>query len=213
MFIIFPETHKTIAKELQKSIQENLGIELNEKRVIWGAISPDFLPKYKIYRHYLKDSIHFVVNEIVGLIYLCRFFDTKNMTGFQRKIVSTKVGVISHFLADYVCLPHAERWTFDDNFKVHVAYEKELNQRVQGHVFQDRIIDTASLSINTYESVLLKNIVREYIFDVVTEYRSEKSYERDLDFALDFNRHIMTFVFETAQALYMERTMVQSFVF
>ncbi|MDO5754678.1 MAG: zinc dependent phospholipase C family protein [Tissierellia bacterium] len=213
MFIIFPETHKIIAKELQQSILEDQGIELNEKRVIWGAISPDFLPKYKIYRHYLEDSIHFVVNEIVGLIYFCRFFNPKKMTGFQRKILSTKVGVISHFLSDYVCLPHAERWTFDDHFKVHVAYEKELNQRAQGHDFQNAIVDTASLSIDAFGAVLLKNIVREYIYDVVTEYQKEKSYKRDLNFALDFNRHIINFVFDTAEALYMERTMVKSFVF
>jgi len=72
---IFKDTHKIIAKNIHKNIYDIYGIELDEKKLLWGSISPDILPKYKLHRHYKKESLDYVVNEIVKLIFICRLSD------------------------------------------------------------------------------------------------------------------------------------------
>ncbi|MFY9284866.1 MAG: zinc dependent phospholipase C family protein [Miniphocaeibacter sp.] len=211
--IIFPEAHAIIAKNLCKDINENYNINLNEKKMIWGAISPDILPKYKIYRHYKEDSEEFLVNEIVNLIYICRFFNLKSLDNFKKKIISIKIGVISHFLSDYVCLPHKENWTFNEAFKKHVNYEKELNEVVKDHIFEKDIISTEKISLYECETIHLKKLVKEYINKVIDEYSLEQSYERDLNFALNLSTNISYFIFDVVNELNHEISMDYSFVF
>lgn len=208
---IFPETHTIIAKELTQKLNNKYELNLNEARVIWGAISPDFLPKYKIYSHYLDGSLNFVVNEIVGLIYITQRARIP-LQGFYRKFISTKIGVISHFLADYTCLAHHKKWRFKDEFRIHVAYEKNLHLSAKQHHFKE-IIRTDDLEISDFDRVLLKRIVKDYIINIVNEYSLEQSMERDLDFALDFNYKITQFILDTVSQLSMEGVRLHAFVF
>ncbi len=181
--------------------------------MIWGAISPDILPKYKIYRHYKSDSEEFLVNEIVNLIYICKFFNLENLNGYKRNMISTKIGVISHFLSDYVCLPHKENWTFNDSFKKHVNYEKELNEVVKNHVFEKSVIDLEKIELDEFKTIYLKKLVKEYIDNVIQEYSKEKSYERDLNFALNLSSNISMFIFDTVEEMSLENSANFSFVF
>lgn len=213
MCTIFPEAHAKIAKNLCEDLNRNYNYNLNEKRMIWGSISPDILPKYKIYRHYKSDSEEFLVNEIVNLIYICKFFNLKNLTKYKRNMISTKIGVISHFLSDYVCLPHKENWTFNDSFKKHVNYEKELNEIVKEHVFEKSVISLEKIVLDEFKTIYLKKLVKEYIDKVIEEYSKEKSYERDLNFALNLSSNISIFIFDTVEELSLENSMNFSFVF
>ena len=213
VLIIFPETHAIIAKELTVEINKKYNLDLSKNRMIWGAISPDILPKYKIYRHYREDSEEFLVNEIVNLIYILRYFNLNQLSGFKKNIISNKIGVISHFLSDYVCLPHKENWTFNDSFKKHVNYEKELSVEAKGHNFTKNIIETESIELYEFETIHLKELIKKYITKVVDEYSQEESYKRDLDFALNFSFNIACFIFDVVEELSLNTSMNYSFIF
>lgn len=70
MFKIFSETHKIIASNIHENIYNVYDVELNKEALLWGAIAPDILPQYKVKRHYKRESLNYVVGEIVKLIYI-----------------------------------------------------------------------------------------------------------------------------------------------
>ena len=78
--------------------------------MLWGSIAPDILPKYKFIRHYKDESIDYVVREIVKVIFMSRYVDfNKNIDAITMKVLSKKIGIISHYLTDFVCVPHSKR--------------------------------------------------------------------------------------------------------
>lgn len=213
MIVIFPDTHKIIAKNIYNEIYDKYNIKLSKNRLMWGAVSPDILPKYKIYKHYKDDNENMVINEIISLIYIVKVFDFYNLSGFRKTILSNRLGVISHFLCDYVTLPHKEKWTFNDSFNKHVVYEKELNELAKNHKFNSDIISIEKINIYEDETIMLKSIVKKYIDDVVKEYSKAQSYERDLDFGLSLSLNVSLFIIETAIELNKNTSTEYSFVF
>lgn len=194
MISIFPDTHKTIIKNVHKDIKRDYGIDLNQRRLEWGAVSPDFLKKYKKIRHYKDESIDYLVEEIVSLINHCQYVDLFKMNELENKLISYRLGVISHFLCDYVCLCHYERWTCDIKLKDHMAYERLLNKLAVSHDFTRHEF--------THHMVYdedLKVAVKALIENIVKEYGEEKIILRDLDYGYSLSFMIFSFVFETVE--------------
>jgi hypothetical protein len=75
---MFADTHKIIVNKIFEDVLVNYDIDLNREELLWGSIAPDILPQFKLHRHYKKESINFVTNEIVKLIYVCRYLDLKS---------------------------------------------------------------------------------------------------------------------------------------
>ena len=171
------------------------------------------MPQYKIVRHYKEYSIDFLVNEIVSLIYLAKIFDFKNLDRVKRKYLSKKLGVISHFLCDYMCLPHKENMTFKGSFREHCKYEKDLNKFAKSHVFTENVIELEPIDLFEFETVNLKQLVINYIDKVEEEYSKSVSFEQDLDFALNLSLNMSCFIIEVAEALAAEKDLRHSFVF
>lgn len=209
---MFPETHKIIAKKIHEEILIKYNINLDRKRLIWGAISPDILPKYKIYRHYKKDSENMIINEIISLIYIIKSFDLHKLSRFRRNMISIKLGVISHFLCDYVTLPHKDNWTFYDNCIKHLKYEKTLNQLAKNHKFKN-IIENNHMNIYDNNVVLLKTIIKKYLDSILIEYSKKEEYSRDLDFGFGLSLTISSFILELADEVSLNSDMKYSFVF
>jgi len=115
-------------------------------------------------------------------------------------ILSKKIGIISHYLADYVCLPHAKRWTFFNSMFKHLRYESELDEYVAKHDFKKNIIDTGDIDIYDAEGVSLKSKIVNYIEDVIEEYSLKVSFQNDLDFALSLNLKISYFILDTIKS-------------
>ncbi len=156
--------------------------------MLWGSIAPDFLPKYKFIRHYKDESIDYVVKEIIKIIFLSRYVDFNRGIDFITiKLLSRKIGIISHYLTDFVCAPHAKRWTFVGSMKKHIKYEKDLDTHAKHHDFKKHIILTNDIDLYENESVELKTQIKEYIETVIEEYSMKLSFNNDLDFAVEFN--------------------------
>jgi len=207
VFKIFADTHKIIAGNIHENIYNIYGIELDKNRLLWGCVAPDILPQYRLRRHYKKESLNYVVKEITKLIFISRYVDIDSDTDpIAIKILSKKIGIISHYLSDYVCLPHAERWTFTSNNVIkHINYESKLNEYSPYHDFRRNVITVNDINIYQERIIKLNHIIRKYIEEVIEEYSLKTGYKRDLDFALSLNLKMCYFIIDTVNA-YNEET-------
>ena len=85
-----------------------------------------------------------------------------------------ELGVICHFLCDYFCIPHYQRWEFKSPgaVKDHVLYENDLNKFSKTHKVRKEL--NTSLTCDD---------IRVYIYSLQKEYEGIVSYEKDLQYA------------------------------
>lgn len=198
MFDIFADSHKIIANEIHKKVEDVYGLKLDKKKLLWGSVSPDILPKYRLIRHYQDESIEYIAKEIVKVIYIGRFLESNGKVDpITVKLLSNKIGVISHYISDYTCVPHAKRWTFTDSMIKHISYESRLNDYAKHHDFKENIIDREDIDIRDIDFNGLKDEVVRYIENIVEEYSVKESFENDLNFALNLNLKLTNFVMDT----------------
>lgn len=197
MFDILSETHKLIAREIYKKVETKYNVSLDIEKLQWGSIAPDILPYYRFKRHYKDESIKYISKEIVSLIFLSRYSELNGDNSFFIKLISKKIGIISHYLCDFTCYPHAYRVTFMDNMKEHIKYEADLDVYAPNHEFEDKILKTEDLNIEENSTKELVNVVEEYIDSVVEEYmQNSVSFQNDLDYALKLSSNIALFIVE-----------------
>lgn len=204
MLKIFAESHKIIATNIYDNIYDIYGIKLNKEKLLWGSVAPDILPKYKFIRHYQDESINYIATEIIKVIFISRYLELNKMLDpITINLLSKKIGIISHYISDYVCLPHANRWTFADSMIKHVKYESHLNEYAPKHTFKKNVITVDELDIYDNNFSTLRGRIKDYIKEVVEEYSIKTSFKNDLDFALSLNLKIAYFILDTVQ-LYSE---------
>lgn len=203
MFDIFADSHKIIATKIYDNVVDSHGLKLDKDKLLWGSICPDILPQFRFIRHYKEESLNYIAKEIMKIVFISRFIDfNKNLDPITMKIMSKKIGIVSHYLSDYVCLPHAKRWTFTQGRDVmvkHIKYESKLNNYSPSHDFKSNLITIGDIDIYDTEPQELKNRIKEYIKEVVEEYSMKTGYENDLDFALSLNLKITSFILETIE--------------
>ena len=116
-------THLTISNALIENLDSSKSFFISEKNFIYGNIKPDMTSKYVLHKHYLKESFDMIIGKIKSLCKLSLDFIEKY---FSISKFSQELGVICHFLCDFFCVPHSQRWEFSHSFKKHVIYEKDL---------------------------------------------------------------------------------------
>lgn len=203
MFKILPDTHKIVAKIVHDRIKQKYNIDLNLEKMLWGSIAPDVLPYYKLKRHYFDESGDFIAKEISKIIYFSRYsYSEGNESKLFINYISKKLGIISHYLCDFVCYPHAYRMTFIDNLKKHIKYEQDLGVYArQNKYLESQYIDVINVNnINIFENsdLKLEHKVKKYLVDVIEEYKnSNHSFNNDLNFALNLSTNIALLVIES----------------
>jgi len=159
------------------------------------------LPQFRLIRHYKTESLNYIAKEIMRVIFISRYIEFNNLLDpLAMKILSKKIGIISHYLSDYVCLPHAMRWTYSENMIKHIKYESQLNEKAYNHEFKKNIINIDDLKLSDIYSFNLKKKIKKYIDDVVNEYSLKQSMENDLNYALALNLKITYFILDTIKA-------------
>lgn len=162
-------THMMIANYILDNIGEDRLHLINRKRFIWGNIKPDCASRYKFKKHYYAESIDMIVDMINRLASLS-ITEINNESSVGK--FSGELGVICHFLTDYYCLPHFQRWEFKNAIKPHVLYERELS----------KIAKTYKINVIKNKRVQIDN-VREFIDKTLELYQLEESFINDLNFA------------------------------
>jgi hypothetical protein len=203
VFKILPDTHKIVAKIVHDRIKEKYEINLNLEKMLWGSIAPDVLPYYKTKRHYFDESGDYIAREISKLIYFSRYsYSEGNESKLFINYISKKLGIIMHYLCDFVCYPHAYRMTFVDNFRKHVKYEQDLAIYARENKYlEEHFIDTIkSENINFFANIdqKLELKIKNYLVEVIKEYKSSNhSFDNDLNFALNLSTNISLLVIES----------------
>lgn len=203
MFKILPDTHKIVAKIVHDRIKEKYNVNLNLDKMLWGSIAPDVLPYYKTKRHYFDESGDYIAREISKLIYFSRYsYSEGNESKLFINYMSKKLGIIMHYLCDFVCYPHAYRMTFIENLKKHVKYEQDLALYARENKFlEESFRDVISCEdINFFENsdIKLEKKVKAYLIKVIEEYKdSNHSFDNDLNFALNLSTNISILVIES----------------
>lgn len=105
MMNILTNTHIFIGKRVLEIIKDsNIPFELNKNLFIYGNIEPDIPLKGTPIKHKREEGLPFILKKIEEL---------KNMRLNTQKdidIFSLNVGIICHYLSDFYCLPHVQRW-------------------------------------------------------------------------------------------------------
>ena len=203
MFKILPDTHKIVAKIVHDRIKEKYNVNLNLDKILWGSIAPDVLPYYKTKRHYFDESGDYIAREISKLIYFSRYsYSEGNESKLFINYMSKKLGIIMHYLCDFVCYPHAYRMTFIENLRKHVKYEQGLALYARENKFlEESFRDVISCEdINFFENsdIKLEKKVKTYLIKVIEEYKdSNHSFDNDLNFALNLSTNISILVIES----------------
>lgn len=167
-------------------------IDLSQDKLLWNSIAPDIIPFYKFIPHYKEESVDYIAKEIVDLIFLSQKSNLSSQDNFLNKYFSKKLGVVTHYLADYACYPHAKRIRCSSrkNGQIHLSYEKNLNSYLESHEFKQVRLESMDLETQRYSKMVQQ--VKEYILEAVKAYeRQPEDYGTDLDFALALNQRVL----------------------
>ncbi len=171
-----PRTHILIANKIYSGLEPMKKSIIKKKNFIYGNVKPDMISKYKLKKHYRKESYDIIVNKIEDLAKINDLNDIQNKKFFCN--FSQELGVICHFICDFFCVPHdeSERWEFKHSMVRHIAYEKKLNLISRNYFFKKNIKINLDYSRN----------IRDFLDEVYIDYKNNKylnSYERDLDYS------------------------------
>ena len=203
MFKILPDTHKIVAKIVHDRVKEKYNVNLNLEKMLWGSIAPDVLPYYKMKRHYFDESGDFIAREISKLIYFSRYsYSEGNESKLFINYISKKLGIIMHYLCDFMCYPHAYRMTFVENLRKHVRYEQDLALYARENKYIEEnytsVICCDKIKFFENSDIKLEKKVKNYLIDVIKEYKnSNHSFDNDLNFALNLSTNISLLVIES----------------
>lgn len=171
-------THVLIAQNILREIQVNF--KINEKNFIYGNVKPDMVSKYKLKKHYLDESFDMIVNKIKKLASLS-LLDFKKKFSVSR--FSQELGVVCHFLCDFFCIPHSERWEFKHSMNKHVKYEKDLANFAKTHIPCKEQYD------------IWGNMSVEYFLkEAHKAYKMNESYANDMQYAYFACRSVIKYI-------------------
>ncbi|WP_297633819.1 zinc dependent phospholipase C family protein [uncultured Clostridium sp.] len=163
-------THKLIANVLFHNIDDDKKFLVSKNRFIWGTIKPDCASKYKFKKHYFDESVGMIIEMIKDLSKMTP--DEVIQDGVGK--FSAELGVVCHFLCDYYCIPHSQRWEFKNPNAVrqHVNYERELAKIAKNY-------DVSLMRLDRLQI----NDIDEFIFKTQEMYKKKESFLNDLNFA------------------------------
>ena len=162
-------THFLIANSILENIDNNKSFFISEKNFIYGNIKPDISSKYVFLKHYCTESLGLITFKVN---YLCNLNLDSLSKYFSLSKFNQELGVICHFLCDFFCVPHSQRWEFKHSMKKHMLYERELSA----------IAKESNLS-KFKGDVITHNSFEDFFHALYEEYINKLDYKNDLLFS------------------------------
>lgn len=111
--------HWRLSHIIRKAIESELDIKIDAYSFTRGNVKHDILPTLVKVPHYKNDSMDFVQAQINGLSALSLINPRK-----ISKLLSERLGVITHYLSDFSCYAHTDLFPGDN--RSHFLYEWQL---------------------------------------------------------------------------------------
>ena len=176
------KSHIIISKSLQENTDSNKQFFLDSKNFIYGNIKPDIVSKYKLKKHYLDESYDMVRRKIGFLSSL----NLDNIDHYYTKAsLSQEIGVVCHFLTDFFCLAHSERWEFKHSMKIHIQYERNLTKVAKDY----KIVNDRQQYLDGFD---------EFFDKMYSEYKSHGKFEEnDLKYSTYVCNTVTNYILES----------------
>ncbi|MBP2027030.1 hypothetical protein J2Z35_000822 [Acetoanaerobium pronyense] len=180
-------THRIIAHNVFKNVNSNMNFKLNRPMLSYGSMKPDIAPSLKSKKHYKEPTLDFVIDEIIKLMEIGISEDLISINKF-----SVKLGVITHFLSDFFCLPHHDRDYFSDKLTEHMIYEKNLHYKFKEFAGLEKIKMPSLMGLE-------KEDIRSFIDELHYEYStSPMGYENDIKGSINVSSAISMIIIENS---------------
>lgn len=176
-------THIIIGKTVIDNIDSDKLFMVSEKNFLYGNVKPDMVSKYKLKKHYLEESFKMIMDKIK---YLSRLTLEDIRKRFSMSKFSQELGVICHFLCDFFCVPHSERWEFKHSMNKHIKYEREL-----------AIVAKEFVSLKEKVKIFNNEPIENFILGLYKKYKIKSGYENDLIFSNYACNSIVDYVFDS----------------
>ena len=161
--------HFLIANSILKNIDNNKSFFISEKNFTYGNIKSDISSKYVFLKHYRTESLDMITFKVN---YLCNLNLDSLSKYFSLSKFNQELGVICHFLCDFFCVPHSQRWEFKHSMKKHMLYERELS------------VVAKELDLSKFKGDIIKHdSFEEFFYALYEEYISKLDYKNDLLFS------------------------------
>jgi hypothetical protein len=199
--IMRKKSHISLAKFLIENMKVD-DLNVHKKAFYLGSILPDLKFSFLTKRHTIEETFEVLLNEI-RKITIDYDFNKGINSYFARRL-----GVITHYLADYCTFPHNS--IFTGTIKEHCIYEKQLKYSLKEYVLRE---DTQrerekNQEIKTIDDVIqfIENTHKEYL-SVLKEIKDDIFYIVDICFkVMDAILHFVESGIAQVKALHESRT-------
>lgn len=159
--------HGKIGSVLGRELNDKGYYYINKRFFIYGNMLPDFAPKYRASSHRRKFSWDRAIKLIDEI--------TDSENSMTSRALSTKLGVLTHYLCDFFTFPHTD--DFKKSFVKHEVYEQSQRSRYWSKL-EDIFDEFKSVTLFILED---EEEVINFIEDVLFIYGSQEgSQERDI---------------------------------
>lgn len=178
-------THLMIARHIYHNLEIEEREYISYNNFLYGNVKPDMVSKYKLKKHYMDESFDMIIDKIRALSALSDE-EINKMSATVR--FSQELGVICHFLCDFFCIPHSQRWEFKHSMNKHVRYEKELARIAKDF----KLLDDRIKIFGYYN-------LEQFILDTHKLYLKSESYENDLLFATYICNSVVQYIIDSIE--------------
>lgn len=170
---MFSASHLVVSNQVNSNIKNTLNYSLDKRLFSWGSVKPDIVPSLLIKKHYKEETLDYVIDKIEELINL-KYSNCSN--SLLDKYLSINLGEIIHFLSDFFCVPHSQRWEFKKRMASHIKYETTLNKIAQNYYLgrSTKIPEIKYINIDS---------IKTFINDLLEEYHLKEDYLNDLKYS------------------------------
>lgn len=176
-------THHKISRIIYDELLPNDHDLISRTQFIKGSAAPDFNKYYKTYGHNIPESLDFLMTLIHELL----------ANKHHREAFGFKLGVITHYLADYACTYHANPVYMKKNIAEHLLYEYKIEQQK----IQTKNISYHIKYIQSYETI------KNDLYDFYLSHKHQKpNPKRDLHDALLLIKRVCDLLIYTYKKMY-----------
>lgn len=171
------QTHVQIANLVIESLKREEIEFISRSEFIKGSNHPDLDLSYRMMKHQIESTLGVVRDLMVELT-------TKKMSRYERGF---KIGIVSHFLADYLCSYHSNPYYNRKNIGVHVRYEQQLQKQTKNLTMIDTTI---------FKTMTVDGLIEEMLVFIETHMRTPeismiKDFQRAVSIVYRFTRIVL----------------------